>query len=163
MDFIRNWVVSVSAAGLVFALLLGVLPAGSGRRIVKLAGGIVLTLVIFSPLAKLNPDDLHWDMGDYKQTQERRLTDMQQASEKITKEIIQEQTGAYIVNKAQALGLSIRVSVTVQKDKTGLLIPDAAIIWGGAALSKEDREQLSAWMADVLGIATRRQDWRWEE
>ena len=163
MEFLRGWVLSVSAAGLVLAILLSVLPKGSGRQIVKLAGGVVLSLVIFSPLTKLNPDVYIGDMEIPRQEQEERMADMQRASEKITKEIIQAQTSAYIVNKAQALGLSVRVQVGVHKELNGLFLPDTAVIQSSQEPSRMDRDALSAWMADALGIPVQSQDWRWEE
>ena len=69
--------------------------------------------------------------------------------------VIAERTGAYIEDKAHALGTEVTAEVTV-REEDGAFIPDRAVLFG------EENTELSALLTQELGIAPEKQEWRAE-
>ena len=69
--------------------------------------------------------------------------------------VIAERTGAYIEDKAHALGTEVTAEVTV-REEDGAFFPDRAVLFG------EENAELSALLTQELGIAPEKQEWRAE-
>ena len=69
--------------------------------------------------------------------------------------VIAERTGAYIEDKAHALGTEVTAEVTV-REEDGAFIPDRAVLFG------EENAELSVLLTQELGIAPEKQEWRAE-
>ena len=69
--------------------------------------------------------------------------------------VIAERTGAYIEDKAHALGAEVTAEVTV-REEDGAFIPDRAVLFG------EENAELSVLLTQELGIAPEKQEWRAE-
>lgn len=119
LEFLRSWITSVVAASVLVSIALTVTPAGSVKKVVQLASGLVMTFVLLTPFVRGVPE-FDWNMPDISEI------DNQSGSE-LMKEIIEEKTAAYIVNKAQAMGLSVSAKVLCE-DGDAYPTPAAVII-----------------------------------
>lgn len=70
--------------------------------------------------------------------------------------IIAEKTAAYIWDKADELGLSCTVEVTVAVGESGIPLPDTAVITGPYS------GELAALIQEEVGIPAEKQIWREE-
>lgn len=102
---------------LLVALAESLIPAGSIRRIARLTGGLVLLAAILNPLLKLDTTALTRALTEYKLELSAYSADLEEENEILMKDIIEEQSGAYIQDKAAALGIDCQV--TVEADGEG--------------------------------------------
>ena len=80
------------------------------------------------------------------------------AGEEQLSELIARETGAYIVDKAAALGAERSARVTCGRTEEGLLLPVAAEVTG--ALTPAQREELARLMEEELGIPKENQTYQ---
>ncbi len=156
MDGIRQYIISVCSA----AVLCGIVKkiAGNSKAsagMIKLLTGLFVTICIISPWKSLSLDSLMefnpaWD--------EDALGYVQQGQDMVNDSLcmsIKQETQAYILEKAQSMGIQVGVSIEVSDGD--IPIPEKAIITG--ALSPAEKEVLSAFMVKELGIAKEMQIW----
>ena len=155
MEQLRQYVISVTAAAFLCGILLSLLPKGSAREFVKLGCGFLLALTVLRPLSRLEIRDLTdlgiWFSGDAEQAS--ALGECY--SQKQLRSIIKEETQAYILNKAEALGAELSVEVTLSPD--AVPVPVAAQLTG--TVSPYARSRLENILHDDLGIAKENQLW----
>ncbi|MCL1806997.1 MAG: hypothetical protein FWG31_04775 [Oscillospiraceae bacterium] len=108
MDFLRFWFFGVAGAAAVGVFALAVTPQGSTKKVVQIASALVLCIAVLRPFTGFNglPE---FDTDGFLPAMQ---TDFSEASDKMLSSLIADRTAAYIVNKAQALGLAVSVSVT---------------------------------------------------
>ena len=104
LELIRHWLVGITCAAMLVALAESLIPAGSIRRIARLTGGLVLLAAILNPLLKLDTTALTRALTEYKLELSAYSADLEEENEILMKDIIEEQSGAYIQDKAAALG-----------------------------------------------------------
>lgn len=156
MDEIRTYVLSVVGAAIIGSVLNGLLSKDTcAGKLLHLVSGILLTLVAIRPVAQLNIDALgSFSVHDPQEISLAVETGKDLASDAMV-EIIKANSEAYILDKAQSLGLLLMVDVVVAGGE--LPIPKAVYIQGSA--SPYARAQLSAILKEQLGIAEEDQIW----
>ena len=155
MGFIRNWLLGVTCAAMILALAESLAPKGGVKRVCRLAGGLVLLLAAISPVLKLDKMDLAVATKEYQNAAEEYSRALEEKNEILYETIIAENTAAYILDKAEQLGMECTVSVTVTRDQAGTPCPDRVTvrgIWG-----QKQRDELSQMMETELGISTQQQ------
>ena len=154
MEVIREYILSVVCAAILCALLTGVTgEKGSAASVRKLVCGIFLCLTVISPLGKVRLEDLLEPITDIRQDALAVSAMGQNLYQESLSQVITDQTEAYILDKAQSLGLEL--TVTVQPDESGK--PYRATLRGRT--EKKDREALSGILETELGIPKERQLW----
>lgn len=150
-----NEILRLSLATACTALLAGVLeavtPKGGGRRVVGLCGGLLLLLTLLKPFAGWTPASA-WDTGSFHEKDSEIL----KSGQEMVKQIIEERTGAYIVNKSEQAGLAIRVNVVCTDD---VLTPTPWAVTIRSERPEHARSVLSRMLEDELGIPPGRQSY----
>lgn len=155
MDLIRNWLIGVTAAAMVVALADSLVPEGAVKKIGKLAGGLLMIVAILQPLAGLNYETLAAALANYRMETEGYSSALKTENERLMKTIIEEQTGAYIQDKAGELAVVCTAQVTCQVTGDGNLYPASVVIYG--ELTQEQVNALSRIIEGDLAIPAENQ------
>lgn len=131
MELLRQWLVGVTCAAMLVALADSITPAGTVRKIGKLVGGLVLLLAILHPLLAFDYSAMAIAMTDYQAAFGAYDVELKETDMDLMKTIIGERAGAYILDKAEQLGLSCqKVVVTCQVGAGDMPYPSAVTIIG---------------------------------
>lgn len=159
IELIRTWLIGITCAAIVVALCESLAPSGAVRKVGRFAGGLVLLIAVLQPFLTLDMRDLSGFLNEYRIEAGDYSTELETENEKLMKNIIEEQTGAYILDKAAALGIdSCEVSVEAAAAGDGEYpIPEAVTVTGN--LSENQRSALSRQIEADLAIPAQRQIW----
>lgn len=154
MESIRQYILSVVAAGLLCAIAKGLLPEkGLVAALLNLVCGVFLTVVLLSPVKKLEISDFSQLWTGLSDAGSSFSREGEELAEEAMTEIIKSRAEAYILDKAQTLREDIHVEIGLDES----LSPARAEITG--TVSPYGRSVLSAYMEDTLGIAKENQTW----
>ena len=148
-ELIRSWLLGVTCAAMVMALVENLAPEGNVKRVCRLAGGIVLLLAAISPVVKLDEADLARLTRSYQLNAQAYSEELEAQNDFLYESIIAENAAAYISDKAEELGMSCRVSVAVAWED-GVPIPQSVTIKG--TWTQQQRDELSGCIESELGI-----------
>ena len=151
MAFLRQWLLGVVSCAFLVSLLDQLTPEGSVRKL----GGLVLILCMLRPLGTAEPRELALDLDGLSADRAALEEQYRDVSGQSLAAVIAERTGAYIEDKAHALGAEVTAEVTV-REEDGAFVPDRAVLFG------EENAELSALLTQELGIAPEKQEWRAE-
>ena len=127
------------------ALAEALCPDGNIRGILRLTGGLVLLAAVLNPLLKLDTEALGRALAEYKLDLSAYSTELEEENETLMKDIIEEQSAAYIQDKA-----------AVEAEGGGdWPVPTAVTITG--ALTAEQREALTRAIEADFAIPAERQ------
>jgi len=110
-------------------------------------------VTLLQPLPGMDPERLELRLEHYRQEIESRQRELEGRGEGELTELIKSRTAAYIMDKADALGLRVQVRVRTETGTDGIPMPVAAELTG------EYSEALSAYLERELGIPRERQVW----
>ena len=150
LELIRHWLVGITCAAMLVALAESLIPAGSIRRIARLTGGLVLLAAILNPLLKLDTTALTRALTEYKLELSAYSADLEEENEILMKDIIEEQSGAYIQDKAAALGIDCQVTVEADGEEEWPIT-----VMG--SLTAEQQEALERTIEEDFAIPAERQ------
>lgn len=150
MEFIRHWVMSVVAVGMLVSLCLGLSPGGKVQKVGRFCGGLLLFLAVVTPLTRLDLTGSLQEFQDYCNQLAVTSDEFTQASETITQDLVISQSEACIQAQAKSLGADVTVSVTC-KSQDGLSIPAGVSIIG--AMTVQQRQQLIRWIMDAFDLS----------
>ena len=153
MAFLRQWLLGVVSCAFLVSLLDQLTPEGSVRKLARFSGGLVLILCMLRPLGTAEPRELALDLDGLSADRAALEEQYRDVSGQSLAAVIAERTGAYIEDKAHALGTEVTAEVTV-REEDGAFIPDRAVLFG------EENAELSVLLTQELGIAPERQEWR---
>ena len=153
MAAFRQYVLSLTAAALLGGILLSCVPEGSGRKILRLVCGILLTVTALKPLGQLRLPDLDALTGEYRQQAEAAVAMGQEMARLEAQEGIRNDLEAYILDKAAELGLEITPRVFL--DESG--IPVSVRLEGET--SSGMRQRIQTIITNDLGIPGEAQEW----
>lgn len=156
MEDIKQYLLTVTAASILCGILVTLLGKKSASgSIVKVLCGLFLSVSVVAPWAKIQlldlatyTDNLQLEASQYAANGENT------ASEELAA-IINQQTQAYILDKADSLGLDIAVEVTLNDQEPP--VPYTVVITGSAA--PYAKEVLSQFIANDLSVPKERQKW----
>lgn len=160
IEMIRSWLVGITCAAMIVALAESLSPAGAVHKVGQLTGGLVLLLAILRPVATLDMGDLSGILAQYRVEAAGYSTLLDDENERLTKAIIEEETGAYILDKAAALGIE-DCTVTVAVADGEQPVPEAVTVMG--SLTESQRRALSRQIEADLAIPEDRQTYRGED
>ena len=154
MGPMAEYILSVVCASILCAILTGLTgEKGTTASIRKLVCGVFLCFTVITPLGRLRLEDLLHPITDIRQEALETAAMGQALYQESLVQVITEQTEAYILDKAKALGLAL--TVTVHTDESGK--PRGAALSGNAGQAQ--REALSEILESDLGIPKERQIW----
>ena len=154
LELIRQWLVGITCAAMVVALAEGLTPPGTIRKIGKLTGGLVLLVSILQPVVELDPAALTRSLTEYKLELGAYSAQLEEENGELMKSIIEEQSAAYILDKAAQQGIACQV--TVQAAGEGEWpVPETVTVPG--PLTGEQREALERQIEADFAIPVQRQ------
>lgn len=150
MEFFRQWLLGVVACAMLAGAAAQLCPEGAVRRIVRFTGGLLLLLAMLRPLAETELPDVGWSADGYREAVAR--LELELAGKNALADGIAAQLEAYIEDKAEGLGASVRARVEMETDGVAPL-PKRVVLRGTRS------EALADWIASELGVAKEDQVW----
>ena len=154
---VRQWLMGVTCTALVIAAADSLAPEGSVKRVCRMAGGLALLLAAVSPLIRLDSGILFNALEEHQALLQSYEETLEEQSNLLYQTIIAENAAAYIVDKAEEMGISCRAEVTLSYDENGAPCPWEVTAWG--AWTDEAREAMSRMLEDDLGGPPQRQNY----
>lgn len=139
MDLLRQWIMGITCAAVLLAGARCLMPAGGVRKVGSLAGGLLLLLAVAAPLTKLDEGALSLAMTEYRMAESGSAGLLELENKRLLKAIIEEQTAAYILDKAEALGAACTAEVTYEYSGDGTAYPTAVTVRGELTRQQQDR------------------------
>lgn len=153
MEEIRSYILSITTATLIAALVLALVQNSSCQPVIHLICGMFLCAVVLRPFSGRLPE-ISLNLTPSAVQQDRDYAyEGSEAAQNAMADIITEELEAYILDKAASLNVSVEVAVTLDHD----LLPSAASVTGDipSAVQKELEQFLEA----ELGILKENQKW----
>ena len=157
MDGVRQWLLGIVLTSLAGGLARQLAPQGREQAMVRLAGGLLLALAILRPLAGGDWEGLEVPAGGFSLQTEEQAEVYRKNQQEALSAIIAEKTEAYILDKANQLGLACTVRVTVAAGEGGIPLPVSAAVRGAYSPA------LAECMEEEVGIPAQKQIWLEEE
>ena len=155
---IRNSLKSLCLLSIFCGAALSISPEGSVKRIMNiLVSAILLTLVIL-PFKEFDYPGYALFEGKLRQHEKELAESSEQINDRLNRLVIEEEYGAYIMDKAAELHMSIsELKVNVYWSTEGLWLPQSVSIkYDG---DQAERSRLEGIISAELGIAPERQYW----
>ena len=152
---VRQWLLGVTCTALVMAVADSLAPAGSVKKVCRMAGGLALLLAAVSPLLRLDSGMLADVLEGYRAQIQSYEETLAEQNHLFYQTIIEENTAAYIVDKAEELGIFCQAEVTYSYDESGVPCPWEVTARGD--WTEEARETLERLLEDDLGVPPQRQ------
>ena len=153
MSVFRTWLFGIVAAAMVLSILYTLIPKGALLTIAKCTGGLVMLLVVLRPLLALDMDSLRWQYEAWEGAIQQQTEAYTDANRQEMAAIIQQETAAYISEKAAALGLACHPEVTCAL-RDGVPFP------AEVTMDIPKNAALARIIAEDLAIGTDCQHWR---
>ena len=154
METLRTYLLGIVAAAMAVTAASALLREGSLRRAVRLAGSVVLILVVLGPLLRGNLDAFGAYLAEIEMEEDTLRSGIEVENTDILTRIICRKTEAYILDKATAMGAEVEVAVTMEQ---GEHYPYPYGVTVEGALTDAQRERLSEDMELSLAIPKERQ------
>ena len=154
MDLLRTWLFGLTAVSALLALAESLVTQEGIRRVLRLAGGVLMILVLLQPVVHMDLGDLRLSPDALRQEAEALEEEYARQQEAALETGIEEELASYIWDKAQALGLSCQVRVTVETGADGIPVPRSVTVTGAYS------EDLSEIIETDLGIPREQQNWQ---
>ena len=155
MGIIRDYVLGITAAAMICTVSLCFAEKGPMEPMLKLICGLILTFALVQPV--LNISAGNWSaLGiDFEEKGQQAAEEGKVQAENTVRQLIKQETEAYILDKARELHLSIRASVTLSDQ--ALPVPESVTIEG--TVTPYGKSRLSLILTRELGIAKENQKW----
>ena len=156
MEAVRTYLLTVIAAAFICTFVVEITGKKSSHAtIIRLLSGLFLVITVLSPWIKVNFQNIYNGISDYNFEATSIVLDGENIAVEAMKEIIKENTEAYILDKANAMGVAIAVSVSVSDDP--LPVPNQVEIQGSAG--PYAKKQIQEHIENDLGIPKENQLW----
>ena len=139
MEWMRQWLLGVTCAAMLVGILRALLPKGGVGAAGRLAGGLLLMIATVQPLLALDPDALAQRLTQLRLEQAAQTQQLEEFGGDLLEELIEEQTQAYILDKAEELGMDCQVEVTCRRQEEGVPVPDRVRVSGTFTGAQRDR------------------------
>ena len=159
MDFLRAWFLGVAGAAMAGVFALAVTPPGAVKKVTQIAAALLLITAVLRPFAGSDSLPVWEDFPTLNADPAIGRTAPGSApgggsSSEILSSIIAEKTAAYIVNKAQAVGLVVSVTA---RCRDGGLYPEPWAVTVCSERPEHAKSALGGMIGQDLGIPPERQ------
>lgn len=154
-DF-RGYLIRLTAAAILGAVIRKLAPSGGAGRAAKLGAGLLVLITAFSPIASINTAAAAQNLVQHGYADPLNTMEFSKNVNDLLSELITEQAEAYILDKAQELGLALTVEVTAKVEDT-YPVPYAVRLSGSPTAAQ--MEKLKEIIAADLKIPEERQEW----
>ncbi|NLF34974.1 MAG: stage III sporulation protein AF [Clostridiales bacterium] len=128
---VGTWLAGVTAVAILIAVADSLMPGGTVKKISRLTAGLVFLAAVLRPLGGIDQADMARVLSEYRNDlggyapEEVNLKNIQ-----VMKIIIADKTGAYIVDKAAAMGVSCTAEVICAAGEGEIPYPTGVAIQG---------------------------------
>ncbi len=153
MNYLTSWLLSVIGTAFLVSICEALMPDEKVRQVGHLVGGLLMLLVLVTPLLQLRPGE--WNIGAencFRQVEEKKLLYHRNQAETFS-DLIKERTETYIETAARSRGLSVHAQVDVAETDSGVPRPESV------TLDIPNHAARSAQIAEELGILPQDQHW----
>ncbi|MGM9521650.1 MAG: hypothetical protein ACI3VB_04145 [Oscillospiraceae bacterium] len=158
METIRSWILCITGTALVCSAAMALTPEGMAKKAVRLICGLALMIALMGIAVKLDYGSLSLYMSEYRQKAEDTVSDAVSESSKQTRYIIEKECEAYILDKAETIGIGLyEVSVTAKWSEDGYWYPASAKMTSEP--DEEKSRELALKISAELGIPEEAQIW----
>ena len=154
-ELARQWLLGVACTALILAVADSLAPDGSVKKICRLAGGLALLLAAGGPIIRLDSGALADALEGYRAQARGCEETLEEQNNLFYQAVIEESAAAYIVDKAEELGIFCQAEVTFSYDEDGVPCPWEVTARGD--WTDEAREALERLLEDDLGVPPQRQ------
>lgn len=157
-ELIRSWVLGITGMSLVTSAVMALTPKGRVKKTVSLVCGLGMIVVLISPIMDFDYSSFAGYMTDYNFNLDGMGKKLDEENERLTRLIIQEETSAYILDKAKSAGAqNAKISVETKLDEDGAWYPWEVTVEGEFTI--EQRVKIQSTIEGDLGIPAERQYW----
>ena len=149
----RSYLFSLTAAALLSAAVLALLPEGAVRRCAQLGCGLLVLLAALSPVTQLDYDAIARQLASLRLEAETLRTGVEVRNRELQARIISEQAAAYILDKAGQLEADVETWDTGSGP-----YPYRVTLTG--LCGEADRAVLTRYIEENLAIPEARQVWQ---
>lgn len=111
MQFVQNWITSIAAVTLIVSVIGALCPKNAAGRAVTLASLLLMTATLLSPISRVDVSALSDEMEKYSHEAEKRYEKLLDEQENIKEKLIEENTRAYILQRAESSGIECDITV----------------------------------------------------
>ncbi|MBO5340950.1 MAG: hypothetical protein J6A62_08135 [Oscillospiraceae bacterium] len=155
---VSSWLIAVTCAALIAAVVDSLMPGGPIRQVGKLACTLMVMWAVLQPLLSLQPGDPLEYLGGIRDQAAVQQEQLSQVSGGLLKKLIEQQTAAYIVDKATGCGFSCQVEVTCEPGEAGTWVPCRVDVRAEDASDKQ-REALTQLIREEIGVSSQQLFW----
>ena len=156
MENIRQYLITVTAAATIAAIINSILgKKGTCAAVVKVLTGLFVAISVISPLLNIKIEQTKSFAKDLEKEAQYAISAGESAALSSVEEIISNEVSAYILDKANTMGLDIEVEVFLNDGYPPQ--PYSVTIKGD--VSPYAKEILGQYIKDNLGI--RKEDQKW--
>ena len=154
-ELVRQWLLGVACTALILAVAESLAPDGNVKKVCRLAGGLALMLAAVGPLLRLEAGALADALEGYRAQVRSYEETLKEQNNLFYQTIIEENTAAYIADKAEKMGISCQAEVTISYDENGVPCPWEVTARGD--WTDEARKAMERLLEDDLGVPPQRQ------
>ena len=158
MEVARGYLLRLTAGVFLSAGLLALIPKGTSKKAAAVLCGLVMLLLALTPLAQLDYDALSEAISRLELEKEEARTGIEIRNQELVARIISGRVQAYILDKADALGIQNAAATVRAVWSDGCWCPHEAAVT--AAATGEQRASLTAYIEGELGIPAARISWK---
>lgn len=151
-----QYILSVGMAAMITGILTSFTESKSTIGVLtRMVCCLFLAFTVIKPIGNLNYDQLEFFAHRYAEAGERSAASGEALANDALRELIKQETEAYILDKASSYRTKLEVQVTVGEGDTP--VPESVRISG--SISPYAKSQLQQILSDELGIPKERQLW----
>lgn len=156
MEELGKYILSVTASAIIVGILSSVIDGKSASgALVKLVGGLCLTVAVIRPVVNFDFDALLAFSEDFSAEGEIAAAEGQDISRRAMADIIKSETEAYILDKAGTYRAELTAEVILSEDSVP--VPVEVTIWGD--ISPYGKSQMQRIIESELNIPKENQVW----
>lgn len=153
MESLRQYVISIICAALICSILIGIVPKGTSKELLRMLCGLFLTLTVIQPISRIELDTIFQFYTSFADEAKDAASAGEEMAADAIADSIKGQLETYILNKAEVMNTQISVNVTIGED----YLPISAKLSG--KISPYTRRQLETILESDLGITKENQLW----
>jgi len=156
--FLHSYIKTLLYTGAICFSAILISPDGSTKKAVWLACAIAMAIAVVYPVTDINFEQYSKVIAEYRTAADKITNNAKEDSENLNRLYIQEQCAAYILDKADKMGIALtKVNVLAQWADEGYWYPVSADI--ACRCTQNEINTLSGIIESELGISKDSQNW----
>ena len=152
----RAYLLKITAAAILAAIIRKLAPESGAGRGARLGAGLLVLLCLLEPLQRLVKSGQDIIPKDWGYTDPMTADEIDLEANRLLESLITQQAQAYILDKAQAVGFTPEVTVTLRLEDR-YPVPWSVTIRGSP--TGQQKAALESEIQEALGIPPERQEW----